>query len=459
MLSVILKTYKSVVKGQKGSGVMKKRLLSLLVAVCMIIAYFPLTSTTADAASLVIPQITSLTSSNGTVTVKWSKAGNPGGTQTGIHYEYSAGRFLEYTSESACSYDISGLPAGAKVKVYLEACSDYYGATYNPNNYQTITVQGTGSKPKCPRISSLTSANNSVTVNWDATNNPSGMMVEVINCTYNTRIAVPESKRRCTLTGLTEGDTITVIIRAYTSTGSYVASNFSEEKQITVEGPSTNTSNTSSTNNTSSTTYDVEKIKLNQWYCGTTLEEPGYFTVKTTGRTDSKYQFFVRTTYAKVDWFETDIEMVNTEKTLGRAYYYDSDSTVYAPLQSLKPNTTYKFKVYGKGSALFYERDVDYEFMVKEVIAKPAKGEVTLWKGGKKKATLKFAELAKATRYQVAYKKKGGSYKYCYTTSTTKTLKNLSKNEYYYVKVRGQRKVDGKYYSGAWSEVKKTKIK
>ena len=295
-----------------------------------------------------------------------------------------------------------------------------------------------------PTITSLTSEYNSVTVTWGKTNNPAGSYIEVVDCTHGQQKNVLESVGSCTFSNLQAGETVEIMIRsAAPKDYGYYTSSYTPSVSIVVYG--------------GSNTY--QSINLNTWYSGTTTEYPELYKIKTTGRSDSKYKFFVRTTYAKISWFQTAIEMAGTGKTLGYCAYETPDRDIYAPPQSLKANSTYEFKVFGEGSSLGYEPGVNYDFIVKEIIATPAKGKVTSWKGGKKKATLKFAKLSKATRYQVACKKKGGSYKYRYTTKRTVVIKNLSKKKYYYVKVRGQRKVNGKYYSGKWSEVKKTKVK
>lgn len=99
------------------------------------------------------------------------------------------------------------------------------------------------------------------------------------------------------------------------------------------------------------------------------------------------------------------------------------------------------------------------KFMIKELIALPAKGKITMATASKKKVTVRYSKLSKASRYQIAYKRSGSGYKYVTTTSTSKTIKGLKSKKYYYIKVRGQRYVDGTYYSGSWSTAKKVKVK
>ena len=334
---------------------------------------------------------------------------------------------------------VSVLMAICMVIAFMPVMTDYVSAVSVAT--PTITsLSSEGNKDGRLIVGIDNSANASILINTT---------IQINNITTNETKEVAGNTTRYTFQGLTPGRTYQVRVRTVyydRSSNQYYYSSWSPAVAALVEGGKD----------------EAKPIQLNTWYRGTTSDYPEIFSFQTTGRADSKYRFFVRTTYAKISWFETMIEMVGTDTLLGYAAFYEKDSpvsSIYAPLQALNPNTTYKIRVFGRGSALTYERDVDYEFVVEEILALPAKGKVTSWKGGKKKATVKFSKLAKATRYQIGYKKKGGSYKYIYTTNTTKTIKKLSKKKYYYVKVRGQRYVDGAYYSGPWSAVKKAKVK
>lgn len=73
----------------------------------------------------------------------------------------------------------------------------------------------------------------------------------------------------------------------------------------------------------------------------------------------------------------------------------------------------------------------------------------------KGKLMVKWAKVTNASKYQVAYKVKGGKWKYTTSSVTNKNLYRLKKKKYYSVKVRAQY---GKY-SGNWSAVKSITIK
>lgn len=62
-------------------------------------------------------------------------------------------------------------------------------------------------------------------------------------------------------------------------------------------------------------------------------------------------------------------------------------------------------------------------FMIKEIIGKPSKNRITYLKSKKKRNfRLKFSKSKSASRYQIAYKKKGGNFKYKYVSGGGKTL-------------------------------------
>lgn len=94
------------------------------------------------------------------------------------------------------------------------------------------------------------------------------------------------------------------------------------------------------------------------------------------------------------------------------------------------------------------------------VVVKVGKGKFTSVRAVKKKAILRIGNITNADEYQIAYKKKGGSYKYIYTSSRTKTISRLKSKKYYYFKVRGvYYNEDSSRTYGSWSSVKKVKIK
>lgn len=80
-----------------------------------------------------------------------------------------------------------------------------------------------------------------------------------------------------------------------------------------------------------------------------------------------------------------------------------------------------------------------------------------------KKMTVKWKKNTKASGYQIKYSTKS-SFKSSKTKTaakklSSKQLKNLKKNKTYFVKIRSYKKVSGKKYYSAWSDVKKIKIR
>ena len=95
------------------------------------------------------------------------------------------------------------------------------------------------------------------------------------------------------------------------------------------------------------------------------------------------------------------------------------------------------------------------------ILVKPAKGKLTKLKPGKKKMTIKWKKQSGVTGYQIAYKK-SGSWKMKLVKGASKsslTVKKLSRKKKYAVKIRAYKMIDGKKVFGAWSAVKKAKVK
>lgn len=143
----------------------------------------------------------------------------------------------------------------------------------------------------------------------------------------------------------------------------------------------------------------------------------------------------------------------------GKNYYTASKSKVFTGLEAYKQ---YKIKVraykYVNGEKLY--GPWSEEKSVKATYTAPAKPVISSLKSGKKKTlTVKWKKVSYAKGYQVAYKKKGGSYKYATTTSLSKTVKKLTSKKTYYVKVRAYKVVDGKKKYGKFSKVKTVKVK
>ena len=93
----------------------------------------------------------------------------------------------------------------------------------------------------------------------------------------------------------------------------------------------------------------------------------------------------------------------------------------------------------------------------------PAKAAITKLTSKNKSITVKYGKVKGAKAYQIAIKKKGTTkwryYKNIGYSKVTKTIKNLKKGKYYYVKVRAYKTVSGKNYCGAWSKIKRIKVR
>lgn len=102
--------------------------------------------------------------------------------------------------------------------------------------------------------------------------------------------------------------------------------------------------------------------------------------------------------------------------------------------------------------------------VIKDVITPLKKTTVKLKKSGKKNVAVSWKKISNATGYQI-YKatKKNGKYSKVKTIKKSKTTKwtdkKNKKGKTYYYKVRAYKTVDGKKVYGAYSSVKKIKIK
>lgn len=88
----------------------------------------------------------------------------------------------------------------------------------------------------------------------------------------------------------------------------------------------------------------------------------------------------------------------------------------------------------------------------------PGKEKITSVKPGKKQAVVKYKSLKGGVKYQVAYRI-SGAWKTKTTSATSLTIKKLKSKKTYQFRIRALKTVKGKTYYGAWSAVKKAKIK
>ena len=155
-------------------------------------------------------------------------------------------------------------------------------------------------------------------------------------------------------------------------------------------------------------------------------------------------------------------------------YMYNSKTKKYEKLgesssnagevYGLKSGTTYKLKVRAcrtyKGTTYYGP----YSDVLKTTTATD-KTKITKTKGAKKKLTVNWKKISKATGYQiqVATDKKFTKNKKSVTISKNKTIsttiKKLKGKKKYYIRVRTYRKVAGKKVYSSWSSVKNVKTK
>lgn len=89
----------------------------------------------------------------------------------------------------------------------------------------------------------------------------------------------------------------------------------------------------------------------------------------------------------------------------------------------------------------------------------PKKQAITAVKGAKKSMKLKWTKAPGASGYQIKYRIRGKKYSKTTRTSNSAVIKKLKRGKVYEVKVRTYKKVSGKTLYGAFSKVKKVKIK
>lgn len=155
-------------------------------------------------------------------------------------------------------------------------------------------------------------------------------------------------------------------------------------------------------------------------------------------------------------------------------YMYNSKTKKYVKLGESSGNagevyglisgTTYKLKVRAVRTVNGKTYYGDYSDVLKTTTATD-KTKITKTKGAKKKLTVNWKKISKATGYQVqvATDKKFTKNKKSVTISKNKTIsttiKKLKGKKKYYIRVRTYRKVAGKKVYSSWSSIKNVKTK
>ena len=157
----------------------------------------------------------------------------------------------------------------------------------------------------------------------------------------------------------------------------------------------------------------------------------------------------------------------STEKDWKQIYQMTADGSgksVSYTVKSLATGTTYNYKVVPSVS-VNGKVYTGSESLTRSVKPSLAKAKLIKVKRGKKKATLKFKKVVGANGYQIYYKDtkakkaKKKLVKASSKSTISKTVKKLKKGRTYTFKVRAYRTVNGKKVYGAWSNIKKVKIK
>lgn len=141
-------------------------------------------------------------------------------------------------------------------------------------------------------------------------------------------------------------------------------------------------------------------------------------------------------TYLKVT---TGCTFTNTDLEENKKYFY-------------KVKAVKNLKEYGADKKLYSQ--LSEPVSATAMIAPPAKVSGLTLSTTSGKVTAKWKKVAEAAGYKVAYKVKGGSYKYATTTNLSRSITGLKKGKVYQVKVRGYKKTGTKTTYGSWSDLK-----
>ena len=459
--------------------------LFIIFSVLLFVCIFYTENVEAD--SIATPTVTSITSENNSVTIKWSQSGNPAGTKIEVtSFELNK---IYREDEAKGAITISNLTKGDTFKFYIRACyqgsnaylsSDYagpysivvksesasissiplnqwtgilnteYDSNYNKTFSFTLTESGIVSLEMIAYIKPGVYS----PLIWDAyimnesgTNKYSDCESSIIVNDGNDYTRVPFRKMR-----LPRGKYIFKIDNKYAEGQFKFRIGFkSEENRSNVEKEFNNTRNT------------ANSISLGKEYYGNNgTNDKDYYRFSLTRKSKVSFRVVMPDDNTSAIW--DSVTVLNSDEskefmTTNDQYdvVTDGDGTrhnQYSFDVTMNPGTYY-LKIHKISNSK------DYRFKVNStpIITKPGKGYITSFKAGKKKATVKFSKISNATRYQIAFKKAGSDWTYYTTTSRSKAFKKLKSKKKYSVKVRGQRYEAGKWYSGAWSDTLTVKVK
>lgn len=210
---------------------------------------------------------------------------------------------------------------------------------------------------------------------------------------------------------------------------------------------------------------DAQKMTSGTTYHGTLKDMEGaqYYRFKTLGVTGVNYR--IKASNSNTDapsgtWALAVTVRDQANSNTVKVLHVNANGSGYVTLTGLKKSKTYYLVVQSEGGTLNYYNE-NYTLRCTNMVITPAKAKVKTLKGYTGKAKVTYGKVTYAGRYQVAYKNKGSSAWKIVNNGKklSKTLTGLKKGAKYTVKVRAQRFVSGKAYSGKWSSAKTVAVK
>jgi titin len=179
------------------------------------------------------PTITSISTGIGTASVSFTE-GNAGGSPvTGYDYRLDDGDWTP-TGTTLSPFSLTGLDAGTSYSIQLRAESDAGdGADSATSTFTTPTTPG------APTISSISTGDGSLSVNFSS-GSTGGLAIsgyEYQLATDGPWVAAPSSASPLVLSGLTNGTTYHVSLRAHNAIGDGTASDAVSATPVTTPGP------------------------------------------------------------------------------------------------------------------------------------------------------------------------------------------------------------------------------
>lgn len=266
---------------------------------------------------------------------------------------------------------------------------------------------------------------NSISVSWDKNEQSDDYLIQVHRSAGWINAGTTNNKTSFDITDLATASNYRIRVRAFkTVNGATYSGKFSQEIE-TATAPSI-------PSKLASSNVKPDSLKLT-WKKQTNANY--YKVYKYNGKT-SKYEFF-----RQVDKGVNNFLVIN----------------------SLKPNTTYKFKVTAHKKSKDGELLNSARSTAFTTYTSPAKPEIISAKSGaKKKITVKWNKLSGVTGYRVMWsttKDFSSNFKSVYVTGGSTTLSTAQTGKTYYVRVQAYKTRNDKKIYSPWSKTLKTKTK